>query len=67
MLVKRYRTIRECYLLIKSYDNESAVSEWFIRSLCKKKIIEYRESGNKSLVNFDSLLNYLNGVNADEE
>ena len=67
MLIKRYRTIRQCYEEIKRYDNDSAVSEWFIRSLCKKNIIEYRESGNKSLVNFESLLNYLNGVCADEE
>ena len=67
MLIKRYRTIRQCYEEIKRYDKDSAVSEWLIRSLCKKNIIEYRTSGNKSLVNFDSLLNYLNGECFDEE
>ena len=67
MFIKRYRTIRECYENIKEMDNGTAITEWFIRSLCKSKQIEYIASGNKSLVNFDSLIDYLNGDNTSEK
>lgn len=55
----RYRTIKECLVELKKLDNDTAITEHFIRQLCKKNQIEYLASGNKSLVNFDSLLKYL--------
>ena len=56
----RLRTIQQCMAEIIKLDPDTAISEWFIRSLCKSNKIQYILSGNKSLVNFDSLLQYLN-------
>lgn len=55
----RYRTIKECLETIKALDSDTAISEWFIRQLCKNQKISYFASGNKSLVNLDSLLAFL--------
>lgn len=55
----RYRTIKGCLEEIKKLDNSTAISEWFIRQLCKTNKVDYQASGNKSLVNLDSLLNFL--------
>ena len=65
--IPRFRTIQQCLAEIKKLDEGSSISEWFIRSLCKKELIEYYASGNKSLVNFDSLLKYLGGGRKNEE
>ena len=59
--IPRYRTIQQCLVEIKKLDKESAISEFFIRSLCRSQTIEYVSSGNKSLVNLDNLLQYLCG------
>ena len=56
----RLRTIQQFMAEIIKLDPDTAISEWFIRSLCKSNKIKYILSGNKSLVNFDSLLQYLN-------
>lgn len=55
----RYRTIKQCVAEIKKIDGDSAITEYFVRQLCKSNKIQYFASGNKSLVNFDSLLSYL--------
>lgn len=57
--ITRYRTVHECYLAIKALDEDTAITECFIRRLCRSGHIVYYESGKKSLVNLDSLLNYL--------
>lgn len=62
----RYRTIRECVAELKQMDEHTAITEYFIRSLCKQNKIEYFASGNKSLVSLDSLLRFL-GVTATEK
>ncbi len=67
IFIPRFRTIHQCLIEIKKIDSESTISEWFIRSLCKKELIEYYPSGNKSLVNFDNLLEYLGGGRKNEE
>lgn len=56
----RLRTISQCVEEILKLDPDSAIKEWFIRSLCKTKKIDYVPNGTKSLVNLDSLLEYLN-------
>lgn len=61
--IAKMRTIKKCLQLIKEIDPDTAVSEWFIRQLCNSGKITYDKSGNKSLVNFDSLLDYLNQEN----
>ena len=58
--IARMRTINECVKEIKKLDSESAITEWFIRSLVKDDEIKYFMAGTKVLVNFDSLLSYLN-------
>ena len=65
--IPRFKSIQQCLAEIKKLDSESAISEWFIRSLCKNQLIEYYASGNKSLVNYDSLLKYLGGGRTNEE
>ena len=58
----RYRSIQKCWEEIKMMDKDTAISSWMIRNLCKENKIHYILSGNKALVDFDSLLNYLNGI-----
>lgn len=55
----RHRTIKDCLCEIRKLDPETAITEWFIRQLCKQGKVEYFLSGNKSLVNLSSLLRYL--------
>ena len=56
----RFRTIKECLNAIREIDPQTALTEWYIRQLCREKKIICYGSGNKSLVNLDSLINYLN-------
>lgn len=58
--VPRFRTIKDCLIAIREVDPQTALTEWYIRQLCKSKKIICYGSGNKSLVNLDNLLNYLN-------
>ena len=55
----RYRTIKECAKAIKKIDGSTAITEYYIRKLCRDGTIIYRKSGTKSLVNLDYLLDYL--------
>ncbi len=57
--VPRYRTINGCLNEIKELDPQTAITEWFIRNLCKQNKITYFTSGNKTLVNLSDLLIYL--------
>jgi len=58
-MIPRIRTIKQCLEVIKKMDNQTAVTEFYIRTLCKENKIIYFPSGNKSLVNLDSLLGFL--------
>lgn len=60
-------TIKECLEEIKTVDPKTSITEWFIRSLCKNKQIIYYLSGNKSLVDFNSLVEYLGGEILEDE
>ena len=65
-LLPRMRTVSQCLEEIKTIDNNSCITEWYIRTLCKENKIVYFQSGNKLLINFDYLLSYFNtnmGVN----
>ena len=59
----RYRTIKGCLELLKTIDESTAITEWYIRHLCKTNQIKYLPSGNKSLVNYDDLLLFLKNQN----
>lgn len=53
------RTIKQCFDHIKSIDKESAVTIYFLRSLCSQGRVKYTTAGKKILINLDSLLNVL--------
>ena len=54
-----YRTIKECYELIKQNDKDTAITQYFIRGLAKRNSIKTIQSGSKYLIDFISLQNYL--------
>ena len=56
----KLRTINECYAMIHQEDSESAITTFFIRKLCKDNIIKHVRAGSKVMVNYDSLIEYLN-------
>lgn len=58
--IPRMKTVEQCFKAIKELDKETAISEWFIRSLCKDSKVKHFMTGNKILVNYDDLLKYLN-------
>ena len=55
----RYRTINATIKELKEIDPNTCISTYFIRCLCNSKKILSLTAGNKVLVNFDDLLNYL--------
>ena len=58
--VSRMKTIKQSFEEIKKLDPDTAISQWFIRSLCKQGKVKHFMTGTKILVNFDDLINYLN-------
>lgn len=56
----KYRTIKQCFDIIKENDNNTAITPYYIRKLCREKRVAFISSGNKILVNLNSLLDYLN-------
>ena len=58
----KMRTIKQCYQEIKKLDSDTAITEWFIRCLCKQGKVKHFMTGTKTLVNFDDLINYLNNA-----
>lgn len=55
----RYRTINATIKELKEIDPNTCLSSYFIRCLCNSKKVLSLTAGNKVLVNFDDLLNYL--------
>lgn len=55
----RYRTINATIKELKEIDPNTCLSTYFIRCLCSSKKVISLTAGNKVLVNFDALLNYL--------
>ena len=58
--ISRMKTIKQSFEEIKKLDPETAISQWFIRSLCKQGKVKHFMTGTKVLVNFDHLLDYIN-------
>lgn len=54
-----YRTINDCYNLIKQTDNETAITKYFIRCLAREHKIKVLSAGSKFLIDFNSLKDYL--------
>jgi hypothetical protein len=55
----KLRTIIQCYEMIRSEDSLTAITPYFIRSLCNSRSVRFINAGNKILVDYDSLINYL--------
>ena len=64
--IPKMKTVQQCFQSIKLLDSETAITEWFIRSLCKDNKVKHFMSGNKILVNYDDLLKYLNDESQGE-
>lgn len=60
-LIPKMRTINESVSEIKSRDAKSAITPNFIRLLVKQNKIRYVSVGTRILVNFDDLLDYIQG------
>jgi len=55
----KLRTIKDTIDEIHSIDPDTALTAYFIRTLCKANKIQYKTVGKKILINFDYLLEYL--------
>ena len=55
----RMRVAKECYRMIYDADPQSRISERYIRILAKSGAIPTVQVGNRLLVNYDSLLEFL--------
>lgn len=58
--IARMKTVEQCLKEIKKLDPDTAITEWFIRCLCKDNKVKHFMTGKKILVNYDDLLKYLN-------
>lgn len=58
--ISKMKTVKQCFEEIKKLDPQTAITQWFIRCLCKENKVKHFMTGTKILVNFDDLINYLN-------
>jgi len=58
--IARMKTVEKSLMEIKKIDPDTAISEWFIRCLCRENKVKHFMTGTKILVNYDDLLNFLN-------
>lgn len=65
MSIPKIRTITQCIEEIKGIDPESAISYYFVQSLCKENLVKHFMSGNKYLIDLDNLLFFLNNLNGE--
>lgn len=55
MAIPRMRTIEEAHTYILDKDEESKISKYFLRQLCKQGKVHCIRLGNKILLNIDDL------------
>lgn len=65
--IKRMRTIQGAMNYLRSIDPEFAVSEWCIRHWVQNNYIEHFKSGNKTYIDLDDLINYINKPHIEKE
>lgn len=63
-MIPRMRTVKEAIEELKAIDPNTAVHEYFLRGLAKQNAIPVVWAGRKMLINFDKLLEYLEGKSA---
>ena len=59
MVLARMRTIRQAAKAIQAADPGNACGEWFIRRAIKDGHLPYVNSGNRQLINLDTLERFL--------
>jgi hypothetical protein len=57
--IARMRTVAQCVEYFKEQDPETAISDYYIRQLVKKKKFLCLMTGRKMLINLDKLIEYL--------
>jgi len=57
--IARLRTVKQCLSEVKKIDPFTALSEWFLRTLCKDNKVKHFMTGTKILCNLDDLFRYL--------
>jgi len=57
------RTINDAYKHLKKEDPETAITAFYLRELCKQNLVRSFNSGNRLLVDLDSIINFLSGKN----
>ena len=55
-----YRTITGCVEELKKLDSRTAITKYHVLKLVKENKVNYIYTGNRALVDFDDLLEYLN-------
>lgn len=66
MMLARMRTLDECYNEIKTMDNNTAITKYYIRQLAITNKIPVVMVGRKRLINLDGLLEYLSAPHTTE-
>lgn len=56
----RMRTAKECFNMIHEADPDSRISLTYIRNLAKNRLVIAHKIGSRILINYDSLIEYLN-------
>lgn len=57
--MRRIRTVTECVVMVLDEDPKSGLTEYLVRKLANYKKIRSFKTGNKLLIDFDSLMAYL--------
>ena len=63
--IPRMRTVSDAVKELKVLDENTAVTEYYIRQLAVTGTIPRVKSGKKYLINLDSLIEHLRGSNCD--
>jgi len=66
-MLPRMRTCKQCIIELKQYDQNTAVTEHYLRDLIRQNKVVHVWSGRRILINFDSLLAYLNDPHKKSE
>lgn len=64
--IPRMRTVHEAAQELKAMDEHTAVTEHHIRQLALSGVLPRVQAGRKLLINFDTLIEYLQNPTADK-
>lgn len=64
--IPRMRTIKEAARALRETDENTAMTEYHIRRLCLEGVLPTVKAGKKHLLNYDTLIEYLENPTADK-